>query len=81
MRQSVNFDATLKDLFQRERLTLLQRLSGGVPVKEFLNVELPKVQQRRVDLLIALLTLPCCISNFKVPGTGTCLTGCWNIGA
>jgi predicted transposase YdaD len=50
----VDFDATLKDLFQRDRPTLLRRLCRGVPVKEFLNVELPRVSQRRVDLLLSL---------------------------
>jgi hypothetical protein len=49
-----DFDATLKDLFQRDRPTLLRRLCRGVPVKEFLNVELPRVSQRRVDLLLSL---------------------------
>jgi predicted transposase YdaD len=49
-----DFDGTLKELFQRDRPTLLGRLTRGIAIKEFLNVELPKVQQRRVDLLIAL---------------------------
>jgi hypothetical protein len=53
-RKAFDFDAALKDLFQRDRPTLLRRLTGGVGVKEFLNVELPRVQQRRVDLLISL---------------------------
>jgi predicted transposase YdaD len=49
-----DFDGTLKELFQQDRPTLLGRLTRGIAIKEFLNVELPKVQQRRVDLLIAL---------------------------
>ena len=54
MPKAFDFDATLKDLFQQDRPTLLGRLTHGVAIREFLNVELPKVQQRRVDLLIAL---------------------------
>ena len=54
MRRRFDFDGTLKELFQQDRPSLLQRLSHGVAIKEFLNVELPKVGQRRVDLLIAL---------------------------
>jgi predicted transposase YdaD len=49
-----DFDGTLKELFQQDRPTLLGRLTRGIAIKEFVNVELPKVQQRRVDLLIAL---------------------------
>jgi hypothetical protein len=56
MPKAFDFDATLKDLFQRDRPTLLRRLSHGVRVKGFLslNVELPRVEQRRVDLLVSL---------------------------
>ena len=54
MKNGFDFDGTLKDVFQQDRPTLLNRLTGGVAVKEFLNVELPKVQQRRVDLVLSL---------------------------
>ena len=54
MKDGFDFDGTLKDLFQNDRPTLLKDLSGGVKVRQFLNVELPKVQQRRVDLAILL---------------------------
>jgi hypothetical protein len=50
----VNFDGALKDVLQHDQPTLLTQLTGGVPVREFLNVELPKVQDRRVDLLLSL---------------------------
>jgi hypothetical protein len=33
---------------------LLRELTGGVPVVEFLNVELPAVQERRLDLVLLL---------------------------
>ena len=49
-----DFDGALKDLFQRERPSLLERLTGGVPVKEFLNVEVSRVHSRRVDLVLLL---------------------------
>ena len=48
------FDGTLKDLFQQQPTSLLLDLTGGVPVKEFLNVELPSVQERRLDLVLLL---------------------------
>ena len=54
MKERFDFDGTLKDLFQNDRPTLLNDLSGGVKVRQFLNVELPKVQERRVDLAILL---------------------------
>jgi len=48
------YDLILKDLFQRDRPSLLDRLTGGIAIREFLNVELPKVQERRVDLVLLL---------------------------
>jgi hypothetical protein len=54
MPKAFDFDATLKDLFQRDRPTLLRRLSRGIRVTGFLNVELTRVEQRRVDLLVSL---------------------------
>lgn len=50
----VNFDGALKDILQRDQPTLLSQLTAGVAVREFPNVELPKVQDRRVDLLLLL---------------------------
>ena len=46
-----NFDGLLKELFQRDRPSLLTKFVGGVRVKTFLNVEFPRVQERSVDLL------------------------------
>jgi hypothetical protein len=54
VKDGFDFDGALKELFQQDRPTLLNRLTGGVAVKEFLNVELPRVQARRVDLLLSL---------------------------
>src|SRR5580658_8021936 len=54
MPRRLDFDGTLTELFQQDRPTLLGRLTQGVRIREFLNVELAKVQQRRVDLLAAL---------------------------
>jgi len=41
-------------LFQEDRPTLFRRLSRGLAIAGYLNVEVPKVRHRRVDLLIAL---------------------------
>ena len=49
-----DFDGALKELFQRDPPWLLRYLTGGVPVKEFLNVEVSKVHSRRVDLVLLL---------------------------
>ena len=44
------FDPALKLLFQRSASTLLREIAG-VSIERWLNVELPKVQNPRVDLL------------------------------
>ncbi|HXQ25987.1 MAG TPA: hypothetical protein VN822_06240 [Candidatus Acidoferrales bacterium] len=54
MKDGFDFDGALKDVFQQDRPTLLTLLTRGLAVKEFLNVELPKVQERRVDLVLSL---------------------------
>jgi hypothetical protein len=54
MKDRFDFDGALKELFQQDHPSLLERLTGGAKVREFLNVELPRVQQRRVDLVILL---------------------------
>jgi hypothetical protein len=54
MKQRVNFDSTIKDLIQRDRPSLLTQLSGGIAIRAFLNVELPKVQDRKLDLVLLL---------------------------
>lgn len=53
-RHRFDFDGALKQYFETERPGLLSQLTRGVGVKEFLNVELPSVRSRRVDLLILL---------------------------
>ncbi len=50
----VRYDAVLKDLFQRDHPALLDRLTGGVKVRESLNVEFATVAERRADLLLLL---------------------------
>ncbi len=50
----VRYDAVLKDLFQQDHPVLLDRLTGGVPVRESLNVEFAIVEERRADLLLLL---------------------------
>jgi hypothetical protein len=54
MKRGFDFDGTLKQVFERDRPTLLRRLTGGVAIEGFLNVEVPKVHERRVDLVISL---------------------------
>lgn len=41
----LNYDVVMKDLFQHDRPT--SQLTGGQRIVEFLNVELPKVQDQR----------------------------------
>ncbi|MDX1980192.1 MAG: hypothetical protein SFV51_07985 [Bryobacteraceae bacterium] len=54
MKDGFDFDGAIKDLFQWDLPSLMSSLAGGVAVRAFLNVELPKVQQRRVDLAVLL---------------------------
>src|SRR5262245_35405466 len=56
MRQTgrVSFDAVVKDLFQRDRPVFLDSLTGGVKVRESLNVELAVVEERRADMVLLL---------------------------
>ena len=49
-----NYDGVLKDMFQEDRPVLLDELTGGIAVTEFLNVELPKVLEWRLDLVMRL---------------------------
>ena len=53
-RDWLSYDAVLKDLFQRDHPTLLNRLTGGAGVSQTLNVELAIVEERRADLLFEL---------------------------
>ena len=45
------YDATLKQLFERSARGLLRTLCGGATVTEWINVELPSVRVPRMDLL------------------------------
>jgi hypothetical protein len=42
MQRRFDFDGTLKELFQQDRPTLLGRLTRGIAIKEFLNVDCPR---------------------------------------
>ena len=46
----MHFDTVLKTLFQSSRLLLLESLAG-VPIREWINVELPKAQLNKLDLV------------------------------
>ena len=48
------YDLVVKDLFQRDRPSLLDQLTGGVAVREVLSVELARVEERRADLVLLL---------------------------
>lgn len=54
MKTHFTYDRVLKDLFQTDNPTLLEQLTGGLHVKEFLNVEFPCVMERRADLVARL---------------------------
>ena len=54
MKEHFAYDRVLKDLFQVDHPSLLDQLTGGVPVRAFLKVEFPRVMERRADL-VALL--------------------------
>jgi predicted transposase YdaD len=47
----MQYDATLKQLFETQARGLLRVLTGSAEVREFLNVELPQVNVPRLDLL------------------------------
>jgi hypothetical protein len=51
---STKYDAVVKDLFQKDRPSLLDQLTGGIGIKAFLNVDLAKVLERRADLVLLL---------------------------
>jgi len=53
-REAFAIDRVLKDLFQVDQPQLLTELTGGAAIREFLNVEFPRVMERRADL-VALL--------------------------
>jgi hypothetical protein len=48
-------DGLLKDILQNDQTIVTGRLTRAVEVAEYLNVELPAVQQRRVDLAMLLV--------------------------
>jgi len=50
-----DIDAALKHLFSLGPTFVMDRMSGGVAVREYLNLELPAVLKRRVDMLSRLV--------------------------
>ncbi len=44
MKDQFAYDRVLKDLFQTDHPTLLELLTGGVSVKEFLNIRHPDLE-------------------------------------
>ena len=53
-KQRFHYDAVVKDLFQKDRPTLLGMFAGPAEVREFLNSELAAVEERFADLLVVL---------------------------
>jgi hypothetical protein len=49
-----DYDGVLKDLFQKDHPTLLDRLTGGVGIREVLSTDFQEMQQRRADLVLEL---------------------------
>ena len=54
MEDRVACDRVLRDMFQMDRPSLFEMMTGGVRVREFLNVAFPKTLERQADL-VALL--------------------------
>jgi len=54
MKERSQYDFVVKDLFQRDHPSLLDRLTAGVAVRAILNVELARVEERRADLVLLL---------------------------
>src|SRR2546425_10650682 len=54
MKETSKYDLVVKDLFQRDHPSLLDQLTAGVAVREVLNVELARVEERRADLVLLL---------------------------
>lgn len=53
-RQQFRYDAVVKDLFQQDRPSLLDQLTGGRAVRQFLNPEFAVVEERVADMLVLL---------------------------
>jgi|SRR5882724_5350405 len=62
----MQFDTILKTLFQSPNLALLELLTDA-PVREWINVEIPKAQMNKLDL-VAWLTNGC-LYHLKRPST------------
>jgi predicted transposase YdaD len=52
--QAIRYDAVLKDLFQRDSPSLLDRFAGGQRIRATLNIELARVTERRADVAFLL---------------------------
>ena len=54
MKDQFVVDRVVKDLFQKDRPSLLEQMTGGLHVREFLNMEFHQVMERRADLVARL---------------------------
>ena len=63
--KSCSYDTILKDMFERDRPSMLNELTGGVAIRGFLNVELPKVIDRRMDCVAELVNDQLCHIEFQ----------------
>ena len=60
-----SYDTILKDMFERDRPSLLESITGGVAIRGFLNVELPKVIDRRIDCVAEMVNNRLCHIEFQ----------------
>ena len=51
---AADYDAILKDLFQRDQPSIWSSLTGGIPVAQILSPEFQELQLRRADLVVRL---------------------------
>lgn len=54
MKEVLDYDALIKDSFERDRPSVLDELTGGRRIRAFLSLELRAVEKRIPDLLILL---------------------------
>lgn len=63
--KGIRYDSVLKDLFERDRPSLLNELTRRVPIRAFLNVEIPKMIDRRVVSVAQLENGCICYIEFQ----------------
>ena len=70
MKKTSKYDLVVKDLFQRDHPSLLDQLTAGVPVREVLNIELARVEERRADLVLLMADGNAQEIRFQCPSCG-----------